>query len=576
MANFSKLKRFTKRTYLSEKFQANNWPAIQKYYSQLEKEPVKTPEQLEIFLRRWNELGDIVEEEAAKRYALMTCDTADIKIAKSYEEFQTQIRPHLKDYDQILERKYFNSPGRRVFTKNEFALFDRKIAVDIKLYRIENTPLEIRESLLTQKYQQTIGAMTAIFDGKEQTLTQIAKILEEPDRERRKLAWETISKRRFHDAKALDRIFDDLKALRIRQANNAGFKNYRDYMFQKKYRFDYHPKDCFSFHEAVAKHFVPLTKKIQEVRKEKMKLDKLKPWDLAVDPENKPPLKPFTTTAELISGSIKVLNKVDPDFAEKLRNMNSLSLLDLGNRKGKAPGGYAETFPESRMPFIFMNAVGDSSDVRTLLHEAGHAMNSFAAKDFWLSRYRHPPMEFAEVASMGMELLTFDYLDEFYSPADQKRAQRKKIEEIVDLLCWIATVDSFQHWIYTNPNHTIKERGNKWEEICEIFNRGVDWSGYERFKRTIWHRQLHIFELPFYYIEYGIAQLGALQLWQNFRVDPKKTVAKYKNALSLGGSVPLPELFKTAGIKFQFDEKIISAMAKFLEKELKNLTQVIE
>ena len=569
MANFSKLKRFTKRTYLSEKFQANSWPAIQKYYSQLEKEPVKTPKQLEIFLRRWNELGDIVEEEAAKRYALMTCDTADIKTAKSYEEFQTQIRPHLKDFDQILERKYFNSPGRRVLKKNGLALFDRKIAVDIKLYRIENTPLEIRESLLCQKYQKTIGAMTAKFDGKEQTLTQIAKTLEEPNRYRRKLAWETISKRRFHDAKTLDRIFDDLKALRIRQANNAGFKNYRDYVFQKKYRFNYSPKDCFSFHDAVAVHFVPLTKKIQEVRKGKMKLDKLKPWDLDVDPENKPPLKPFTTTAELISGSIKVLNKVDPDFAEKLGNMNSLGLLDLDNRKGKAPGGYAETFSETRMPFIFMNAVGDSNDVRTLLHEAGHAMNSFAARDFWLSGYRHPPMEFAEVASMGMELLTFDYLDEFYTPEDLKRAKQQKVEEMVHLLCWIATVDSFQHWIYTNPNHTIKEREDKWEEICEKFNRGVDWTGYENLKRTIWHRQLHIFELPFYYIEYGIAQLGALQLWQNYRKDPQKTVAKYKKALSLGGSVPLPKLFKTAGIKFELGEKIIVSMAKFLEKELK-------
>ena len=358
-------------------------------------------------------------------------------------------------------------------------------------------------------------------------------------------------------------------------ARNAGFSNYRDYMFRRKERFDYGPRDCENFHESAQKAIRPLVLEVQKKRAQKMGLSALRPWDLSVDPQGLAPLKPFESTDKLVEGCQRILGQVDPEFGENFKKMRDLGLLDLESRKGKAPGGYNTTLSETRLPFIFMNSVGLDGDMRTLLHEGGHAMHGFASRTIPFSSYRHAPMEFCEVASMSMELLADPYLDAFYpSPQDAARSARKHLEDVITLLPWIATIDAFQHWIYTHPGHSQKERSDEWILLRQKLGGGEDWTGLEEVRRSLWHRQLHIFEVPFYYIEYGIAQLGALQVWKNVREKGAAGVAAYKKGLSVGGSQTLPDIFKSAGIHFDFSLKMIEPLMDEVQKELQRLDQV--
>jgi oligoendopeptidase F len=359
--------------------------------------------------------------------------------------------------------------------------------------------------------------------------------------------------------------------LRERIAANAGFPNYRDYMFRRKERFDYGPKECEAFHESAEKAVKPLVALLQEGRRKRLGLAALRPWDMAVDPDGLPPLKPFGNADELVAGCERILGKVDPEFGKNLGTMRSWGLLDLDSRKGKAPGGYQSTLGEVRLPFIFMNSVGLDSDLRTLLHEGGHAMHSFAARTL-PAPYRHAPMEFCEVASMAMELLGSPHLSEFYpDPKEASRSRARHLENVVALLPWIATVDAFQHWIYLNPGHAREERTGTWVRLRDRFGGIEDWEGLEDARATLWHKQLHIFEVPFYYIEYGIAQLGALQVWRNFRKDPKEGVRLYKQGLAVGGSRTLPEIFKAAGIRFDFSPAMIEPLMAEVREELEKL-----
>ncbi|MBI1802397.1 MAG: M3 family oligoendopeptidase, partial [Chloroflexi bacterium] len=436
------------------------------------------------------------------------------------------------------------------------------------LFRESNVPLETEQDLLTHEYQAIMGALTVQFDGAERTLAQMGPIMEETDRARREAAFRAVGERRYQEREKLDALFDQLRDLRAQMAANADYANYRDYMFDAMLRFDYTPADCFSFHSAVETHVVPLIQKIYARRRAQMQLDSLRPWDTQPDPLGRPPLRPFKTARELIDGCARIFERVDPQLGSQFRQLDDSGLLDLENRKGKAPGGYQEFFNEARLPFIFMNAVGAQYDVETLLHEGGHAFNALAARSEWLGPYRHPPLEFAEVASMGMELIAADYLEEFHAPADAARARNDHLEGIVTLLGWIATVDAFQHWLYTYPRHTQAERAAQWAQTYRRFNGAVDWRSLEHFLQTSWHRQLHIFEVPFYYIEYGIAQLGALQVWRNMRQNRAAAVAAYRRALAVGGSRPLPDIYAAAGIQFRFDAEIIAPLMEMLAKEL--------
>jgi oligoendopeptidase F len=375
----------------------------------------------------------------------------------------------------------------------------------------------------------------------------------------------------LQEADKFEEIFDQLIQLRQQIARNAGFPNYRDYAFRKMGRFDYTPADCERFHAAVETEIIPVIRELQAERRQHLNVESLRPWDLAVDPLNRPPLRPFEKVEDMVAHTQKIFDRLDHDLAIGFQRMRDLRLLDLANRKGKAPGGYQSTLAEARVPFIFMNAVGVQRDVETILHEAGHAFHALATREEDLYAYRGAPIEFCEVASMSMELLGNKFLESFYSSPEANRARRTHLEGIIGIFPWIATVDAFQHWIYTHSNHTREERTKAWLGLMDRFGGDVDWTGYENARANLWHRQLHIFIHAFYYIEYGIAQLGALQVWANAQRDQDQALDDYKRALALGGSRPLPELFRSAGCRFEFGRETMGPLMSLVRQELAKL-----
>lgn len=556
------------RKFVAEDFRLRSWEDLEPYVAELKGRPLETREDAERWLADLSELLSVIFEERSVRYIRMTCDTANKEYERTYLEFVEKIEPKLKPAMQKLMRKLVESPAADKLPEDRYFVLLRSFRNQVGLFREENVPLEVEEQKLTQRYQKITGAMTVTIGGKELTLQQAAKYLEDPDRKVRRDAWERISERRIRDRDELDGLFDELLGLRQRIAANAGFNDYRAYAFRKRERFDYTPEDCEAFHAAVERHVVPVLVELQKRRKEELGVDSLRPWDLEVDPSGKPPLRPFERAAELADGVSEILRRLDPELGELFAILPRYGLMDLESRKGKAPGGYQATLAERRLPFIFMNAVGRHRDLRTLLHESGHAFHTLLTRDEPLIFLRRPPLEFAEVASMSMELLTHPHWEVFYSRDNADRARTRHLEGIVTLLCWIATVDAFQHWIYTNPGHTRKEREEAWVAIRKKFSGIVDWEGYEDILRSEWHRQLHIFLYPFYYIEYGIAQLGALGLWGISQRDLKEALGNYKRALSLGGSKPLPELFRAAGLGFGLGEGPVSRAAAVLQEHL--------
>ena len=568
MLEFEKLPREYPRRYLPEDLRVSAWGDIEPFFRELGTRPLHTAAGAEEWLRDLSELLSAVLEERSVRYIRMTCDTADKEYERAYLEFVEKVEPKLKLAVQKLMRKLIESPAADRLPEDRYFVLLRSFRNRVELFREENVPLEVEEEKLTQHYRKITGAMTVTVGGKELTLQQAAKYLEDPDRDVRRDVWEKISERRLKDRDELDGLFDELLELRRRIAANAGFGNYRDYAFRKRERFDYTPDDCAAFHAAVERHVVPLLVRLQERRKRDLGVERLRPWDLAVDPTGKPPLRPFGDAAELVAGVQEVFRGLDPELGELFALLPRHGLLDLESRVGKAPGGYQATLAERRLPFIFMNAVGRHGDLRTMLHESGHAFHTLLSRDEPLIFLRRPPLEFAEVASMSMELLTHPHWEVFYSPADAGRARRQHLEGVVALLCWVATVDAFQHWIYTHPDHTREERREVWVSLRRRFGGIVDWEGYEEALRAEWHRQLHIFLHPFYYIEYGIAQLGALGIWGISQRDHAEALGNYKRALSLGGARPLPELFRAAGLGFGLGEGPVSRAASLLGERL--------
>jgi len=483
------------------------------------------------------------------------------------------VEPVAKVCSFELDKKYLAAPGRKNLSQDFYSVLNRRVENSVSLFRPANVELEKEETKLATKYQKTTGAMTVNYRGEEKTMQQMARYLEEPDRKVREDTWLLVENRRQKDRDPLDDLFDEMLGIRQKIAENAGFENYRDYMFRKKERFDYTPQDCFNFHQAVEEHVVPLLRELDRDRKTKLSVDPLRPYDLAVDPESRPALHPFEKAKQLIDGCVTIFEKVNPKFANSLRKLAELSLLDLESRKGKAPGGYQSELMELRLPFIFMNAVGRDQDVWTLLHEAGHSFHTFALRHSDMPiQYRGQdiPLEFAEVASQTMEIIGGEHLQgTFYNKEDAARSKRDHLISLVRLLAWIATIDAFQHWMYTNPEHSREERSKQWVKLRERFGGLENWKGYEKFRESFWQRQLHIYEVPFYYIEYGIAWTGALGLWTRYRKDRKGAIAAYEKALALGGSKPLPELFRAADMPFDFGPKTIQPYARELKEILK-------
>lgn len=566
------------RTFLGDTFELTNVESVKPFYDNLVERPIDTLEEFRKFLKDRSELESYLSENFAWRYIKMTCDTTDKEVKAHFDQFVTEIQPELANYDDTLNKKTLESPFLDILTSEgedaeAFNITFRGIKRATEIFRTENISLFTEVQNLSSEYQGTVGVMTVEIDGQTKTLQQAGVFLENADRAIREMAYRKIQERRIQDRDKLDEVFNKLKTVRHQIALNAGFENFRDYSFASLKRFDYTPKDCFDFHEAVAETIVPILNQLAEERKATLALDSLRPWDKGVDVKGRPALHPFNGGEDLLNKTIDCFNLLDPFLGECLTLMKQMGRLDLESRVGKAPGGYNYPLEETGFPFIFMNASSLMRDVITLLHEGGHAVHSIVTKDLALNTFRNFPSEVAELASMSMELITMDYWHVYFDNEEElRRAKIQHLEDILSTLPWVATVDKFQHWIYENPTHTTEERTQAWLRIYEQFADSItDWSGLETFKSSMWHRQLHIFELPFYYIEYGIAQLGAIGVWKNYKENPQKGLEGYLNALKLGYTKPMASVYNAANIPFDFSKEHIASLMAFLQGELNAL-----
>ena len=561
------------RHYLASDFEVKDWETLEPFFKELVARPINSAASLEKWLKDISELESAVSEDACWRQIKMTCDTDNKELETSFNFFMMEIQPRIQPYSDVLNRKLVDSPFVRDLEPKKFFTYLRNVKKNIDLFREANIPLQAEMSVEAQRFGMISGKMTVEVNDKEYTLQQAAKFLENPDRTLREEVYRKISERRLQDKEDLNLLYSGLLVKRHQMALNAGFENYRDFRFAELGRFDYTKVDCYQFHDAVKLHVMPLVNQIYEAKKKKLGLETLRPWDIEAEPAGVTPLHPFANSQELIEKTIQCFNAMRPFFGDCLQKMRTLGHLDLESRKGKAPGGYNCPLAESGAPFIFMNAAGQLDDVTTMVHEGGHAIHSFLSHDLELNGFKEYPTEIAEVASMSMELFSMDHWNVFFDNSEELlRAKEQQLERVITIFPWIATIDKFQHWVYENPNHTLEERARNWLRIADEFSSPlVDFSGLDEYRRFGWQRQLHLFEVPFYYIEYGIAQLGAIGLWQQYKQDPNRAINNYITALDLGGTRTLPELFEAAGLKFNFSPDYINGLMQFVKKELDGL-----
>lgn len=552
-------------------FEISSLEAVKSFMEQLMRQPISREGCLIDMMEKYSDLLRAVSDELSWRYIRMTLQADNPEMEKAYNDYYSKVVAPLEPLGFALKQKFYSSEHRVKLSPETYDHLNRMISKDIELFREQNVPLKIQESELANKYGGIVSQMSAEFEGREQTPSQLAVYLKDPDRGKRETAWR-LRMGCFQAAEdELNTLYDELRGLRSQIAKNADYDNYRDYMHAEMGRFSYTPDDLIGFHEAVEKAVMPFVRELDEHRKAKLGLDYLRPWDTAVDLDGKK-LKPFETTEEFIGKSVKILEKVSGLYARQLQLMNNTGLLDLENRKGKAPGGYNTNISNLGSSFIFMNHVKLHNDVVTLLHESGHAMHAAAMKDIPLAMYQEIPSEVAELASMSMELLSMEHWDEFYpDPADLKKAKKDQLEGTLTFLPWCMTVDAFQHWIYLHPEHRSAQRKEAFLQISGRFSSKLDWSGLEDLRHLRWMMQLHIFEVPFYYIEYGMAQLGALSIYMNYRRDPQKALQAYQNFLSTGYSKPVSDVYRAAGIEFDFSEARIRELVDFVKSELAEL-----
>lgn len=561
-----------KRQYISSDLEVN-WEKLQPVFDSLLQQPIERIGELENWLKHRSELEAFLQEDYAWRYIRMTCDTSNDDYNQAFEYFAVEIEPKLASYTNQLDKKLIGCPFIFDLDQNVYGIYIKKIQTSLEIFREANIPLFTEIQLLQQEYQSLTGGLTILHGGQELTMQQAAALLEDTDRNKREVIWKSMSQKRLSIRENLDVLFDKLVKLRHQVALNAGFDNFRDYMFVSLGRFDYTAQDCKNFHEAIANEVVPFIQTIAEQRKNDLGYNVLKPWDLMVDPKGRAALSPFKNGEELITKSKQSFAQLDPYFANCIQYMEDHNLFDVESRKNKAPGGYNYPLAESGAPFIFMNSANTFQDLSTMIHEGGHAVHTFLTADLALNDFKDVPSEVAELASMSMELMSMGHWDNFFADKEQlQRAYFEQITSAASTLPWVAIVDKFQHWIYTNPNHTAEERKTEWVRIFKEFGQQCcDWQGQEEAMQYLWHKQLHIFEVPFYYIEYAIAQLGAISIWKNFEKDSFKTIKQYKDALKLGYTKSIPDIYSTAGIRFDFGKEYIKSLVQFLSTRIKNL-----
>lgn len=563
------------RKFVPIDFKITTWDALQPYYNELKSRNITNEQELNNWLEDMSEIDTIVEEHCSWVNINTSVDTTN----KSYEEtlnyYYSEIEPKMTEIGFELNKKLSDCQLTVTLNPDEFKPYLRSVDMEIKLYREENIPLETEMKMLEQQYSQITGAMTVKIGNKDYTLEQANAMLLDCDSELRKIIYKRVWERRLQDKDKLNDLFTKLITIRDKIAKNAGFDNYRDYMFANLGRFDYTPQDCFNYHSAVKEHIMPLYERLMQRKANNIGCIRLFPWDTEAEPLGVQPLNPFTDASDLTEKSIKVFDKIDPYFGDCLRKMRDSGRIDLDSRNGKAPGGFNSSLSDSGIPFTFMNAASTQNDVVIMMHEGGHAVHAFLSNDLRLNAFKAYPSEMAELASMSMELFSMDHWGEFYdNEADVRRAKFQEIEHIVCYLPWFAIIDKFQHWIYTNVGHTVNERETAWISIFDEFTTGVvNWEGLEYIKSTIWQKQIHLFEYPFYYIEYGISQLGALAMWRQYNIDKQGAIDNYKKALSLGYTKGLKELYATAGIKFDLSPSYIKEIKYFVQPILNEMIE---
>jgi len=546
-----------------------SWAEFEPYYADLIQRQISA-ETVTEFLADWTRLSEVIEETFSRLHVATTVNTADQQAEQRYHTFLDEVYPPSEDADQKLKHKILDLGAG----PDGFEIPMRKMRAEAEIYRQENLPLQIQEHKLSMEYDKIVGAQTVEWQGAEITVVQLRPVYQNADRDLRESAWRLAAQRQLDDRKAIDSLWEKFIGIRQELARNADFQDYRSYRWKHLLRFDYTPEDCSRFHEAIEKVVVPAAVRICERRRKLLKVASLRPWDLDVDPCGRPPLSPFRDVMELQNRAAEIFFHVDPKLGSYFDILVQEGLLDLENRKDKAPGGYCTEFAAARRPFIFMNAVGLHDDVQTLLHESGHAFHVFERSSLPYYQQRQVGMEFSEVASMAMELLASPYLGAedggFYSRTDAARARVNHLERCILFWPYMAVVDAFQHWVYENASDARRPSNcdAQWKRIWERFIPWVDWTGLEQELATGWHRKLHIHTVPFYYVEYGLAQLGAVQIWKNALKDQARAVADYRHALALGGTISLPALFAAAGAKFAFDAATLDSGVSLMEETI--------
>ena len=562
-----------KRNFVAEDFNPATWEAIEPYYKNLLERNINSVEDLKNWLSNWSEMDAALSENSRWIYVRTTIDTSDEKAKAALLNQYQNVYPALSVQENLMEKKFISSPFLNELEQDIFFTTIRKTKRALELFREENILLQSELQVKQSEFDEISGAQSIFYKDKELTVQQAQVYLKNNDRKQREEIFKLIADRKLQDAEKLDALLTELIQLRHQIALNAGFKNYLEYRFQELGRFDYTPDDCLKFHASIEEVLMPLVNELFEAKRKELGFEILKPWDKDADSTGKEPLHPFKSTGELLEKTIQCFNQLDPYFGERIEIMKRMNYLDLDSRMQKSPGGYNMTMPEIGVPFIFMNSANSEHDLITMVHEGGHAIHTFLAHDLELNSFKDTTSEIAEVASMGMELMSMEHWNIFYTNEDDlKRAKKNHLQYILSLLTKTCLGDSFQFWLYTNPNHTVEERRKKWSELHARFTpKNFDWSGDKQILETGYQSILHFYIVPFYYIEYAFAELGSLALWRNFKQNSAKAISDYKNALRLGYTKSIHVFYETAVAKFDFIKPYISSLVAFLKEQLSKL-----